>query len=29
VLAAWGWQRRSANYGLPPHDALEGWIVGA
>ena len=29
VLAAWGWQRREANYGLPPHDALEGWIVGA
>ena len=29
VLAAWGWQRRQANYGLPPHDPLEGWIVGA
>ncbi len=29
VLAAWGWQRRDANYGLPEHDALEGWIVGA
>jgi hypothetical protein len=29
VLAAWGWQRRDANYGLPAHDALEGWIVGA
>ena len=29
LLAAWGWQRRDSNYGLPPHDALEGWIVGA
>jgi len=29
VLAAWGWQRRDTNYGLPAHDALEGWIVGA
>ncbi|MCU6432292.1 DUF429 domain-containing protein [Undibacterium sp. Jales W-56] len=29
VLAAWGWQRRDANYGLPAFDALEGWIVGA
>lgn len=29
VLAAWAWQRREANYGLPPHDTLEGWIVGA
>jgi hypothetical protein len=29
VLAAWGWQRRDDNYGLPAHDALEGWIVGA
>ena len=29
VLAAWAWQRRDANYGLPPHDPLEGWIVGA
>jgi hypothetical protein len=28
-LAAWGWQRRNANYGLPVHNALEGWIVGA
>lgn len=29
LLAAWGWQRREENYGLPPHDPLEGWIVGA
>lgn len=29
LLAAWGWQRRDSDYGLPPHDALEGWIVGA
>ncbi|MFM8466502.1 MAG: DUF429 domain-containing protein [Oxalobacteraceae bacterium] len=29
LLAAWGWQRSEANYGLPPHDPLEGWIVGA
>jgi hypothetical protein len=29
ILAAWGWQRRDSNYGLPPHDGLEGWIVGA
>ena len=29
LLAAWGWQRRNSHYGLPPHDALEGWIVGA
>ncbi len=29
LLAAWGWQRRDDNYGLPPHDRLEGWIVGA
>lgn len=29
ILAAWAWQRRDADYGLPPHDALEGWIVGA
>ncbi len=29
LLAAWGWQRKDANYGLPPHDPLEGWIVGA
>ena len=29
LLAAWAWQRRDDNYGLPPHDPLEGWIVGA
>ncbi|MBC3920555.1 DUF429 domain-containing protein [Undibacterium sp. CY18W] len=29
LLAAWGWQRREQNYGLPIFDALEGWIVGA
>lgn len=29
VLSAWSWQRRSQDYGLPPHDALEGWIAGA
>lgn len=29
LLAAWGWQRREQNFGLPPHDGLEGWIVGA
>ena len=29
LLAAWGWQRRHDHYGLPPHDPLEGWIVGA
>jgi hypothetical protein len=29
LLAAWGWQRRDSHYGLPPHDPLEGWIVGA
>ncbi len=29
LLAAWGWQRRDSDYGLPPHDPLEGWIVGA
>ncbi len=29
MLAAWAWQRRDAQYGLPAFDALEGWIVGA
>ena len=29
ALAAWAWQRRDENYGLPEFDALEGWIVGA
>jgi hypothetical protein len=28
MQAAWAWQRRDANYGLPARiDALEGWIV--
>lgn len=28
--AAWAWQRREANYGLPVRaDRVEGWIVGA
>jgi hypothetical protein len=29
VLAAWAWQRRDVQYGLPEFDLLEGWIVGA
>lgn len=30
VQAAWAWQRRDSNYGLPPDfNPLEGWIVGA
>ena len=32
VQAAWGWQQHLAGhacYGLPPFDALEGWIVMA
>ncbi len=29
LLAAWAWQRRDRDFGLPPHDGLEGWIVGA
>ena len=29
MLAAWAWQRREQNYGLPAFDALEGWIIGA
>lgn len=29
VLAAWAWQRRDADFGLPQFDPLEGWIVGA
>ncbi len=29
LMAAWAWQRRDRDYGLPPHDGLEGWIVGA
>ncbi len=28
LMAAWAWQRRDDGYGLPPHDGLEGWIVG-
>lgn len=30
LLAAWAWQRREQNFGLPPQgfDPLEGWIVG-
>jgi predicted RNase H-like nuclease len=29
LQAAWGWQRRSRNFGLPTQlDPLEGWIVG-
>ena len=29
LQAAWGWQRRSRNFGLPAGlDPLEGWIVG-
>ena len=28
LQAAWAWQRRQQNFGLPPEmDALEGWIV--
>ncbi|MCZ7565536.1 MAG: DUF429 domain-containing protein [Burkholderiales bacterium] len=30
LLAAWGWRRRRANYGMPHHvDPLECWIIGA
>ncbi|MBC7416225.1 MAG: DUF429 domain-containing protein [Herminiimonas sp.] len=29
VLAAWAWQRRDTQFGLPVFDPLEGWIVGA
>jgi len=29
LMAAWAWQRRDQDYGLPPHDPLEGWILGA
>ena len=29
LLAAWAAQRRDRNFGLPPFDPLEGWIVGA
>jgi hypothetical protein len=28
LQAAWAWQRRSGNYGLPSKiDPLEGWIA--
>jgi len=30
VQAAWGWKKRSSNFGLPPHaHPSEGWIVTA
>ena len=30
IMAAWAYQRRYQDYGLPPDtDPLEGWIVGA
>ena len=29
LLAAWAWQRKDAQFGLPAFDPLEGWIVGA
>lgn len=29
LMAAWAWQRRDRDFGLPPHDGLEGWIIGA
>ncbi|MFT5589514.1 MAG: hypothetical protein ACI9ZF_001689 [Bradyrhizobium sp.] len=29
ILAAWAWQRRECQFGLPDFDPLEGWIVGA
>ncbi len=29
ILAAWAWQRRDCQFGLPDFDPLEGWIVGA
>jgi hypothetical protein len=30
AMAAWAWQRRHQNYGLPARiDCLEGWIVSA
>lgn len=29
LLAAWAWQRRTSQFGLPDFDPLEGWIVGA
>ena len=29
LLAAWAWQRRDRQFGLPAFDPLEGWIVGS
>jgi hypothetical protein len=29
LMAAWAWERRESNFGLPEFDSLEGWIVGA
>lgn len=29
LIAAWAWQRRDRNFGLPDFDPLEGWIAGA
>ncbi|MES2830916.1 MAG: DUF429 domain-containing protein [Pseudomonadota bacterium] len=29
LVATWAWQRRTANFGLPAFDSLEGWITGA
>jgi hypothetical protein len=29
LLAAWAWQRKDHQFGLPDFDPLEGWIVGA
>ncbi|MES2039852.1 MAG: DUF429 domain-containing protein [Pseudomonadota bacterium] len=29
VLAAWAYDRRGQNFGLPEFDPLEGWIVGS
>lgn len=29
LFAAWAWQRRDRQFGLPAFDPLEGWIVGA
>lgn len=29
LAAAWAWERRDRQFGLPSFDSLEGWIVGA
>ncbi len=29
LLAAWAWERRALNFGLPDFDPLEGWIIGS